>query len=268
MSNANAEFATAPSPRRSTLGCLLIERSHLRQLIEIESQIHYREPPPAGSEPFVVVRRRSPVLLSAPHGAITHRGCRRQEWHDEDDYTAGIVFLLAELCQTAAIATVWRTDDSDPNYHSLPRSPYKRALRELIQEAGVQWVIDLHGAANSSLAPHHLVDLGTRKEKQSLPADRLARLAGLIQNHLGPDTVSYNRFCAYRDGRTITAYSHGRLGLHAVQIELKSAVRVPLRRTDATAFAQYGPFAARPEKVIGMLQALVDFITGLGTPAS
>jgi hypothetical protein len=60
--------------------------------------------------------------------------------------------------------------------------------------------------------------------------------------------------------RTITAYSHGVLGLHAVQVELKSAVRVPERRVDATAYAESGPFSARPENVIGMLQALVDFI--------
>jgi hypothetical protein len=85
-------------------------------------------------------------------------------------------------------------------------------------------------------------------------------LAGLIESKLGKGTVSYNTFPAAVDHRTITAYSHGDLGLHAVQVELKSAVRVPVRRVDATAYASEGPFSAQPQDVIGLLQALADFI--------
>jgi len=40
-------------------------------------------------------------------------------------------------------------------------------------------------------------------------------------------------------------------------------VRVPERRVDATAYAESGPFAARPENVVGMLQALADFVAYL-----
>jgi hypothetical protein len=76
--------------------------------------------------------------------------------------------------------------------------------------------------------------------------------------------VSHNVFPARVNRRTITAYSHGVLGVHAVQVEMKSAVRVPERRVDTAAFAECGPFAARPEDVIGMLQALADFCAYLG----
>lgn len=240
-----------------------IVRDDVNQLVDIESRVHYAETPPPGRESFVVVRRRSPVVLSAPHGAITYRHNARELWHQEDDYTAGIALLLSERCATSALATIWRDAESDPNDHLERHSPYKRALRRLIQDTGARWVIDLHGLADASLPRPRLVDLGTRKEKASLPSDQLDRLVGLIESRLGRGTVHHNKFSAYRENRTITAFSHGALRLYAVQVELKSAVRVPFRRTDATAFAESGPFSADPEKVIGLLQALADFVVEL-----
>ena len=116
-----------------------ITAQHLAQFVDLESHVHYGQPPPPGREPFVVVRRPSPVLISAPHGAITHRNNERQEWHDEDDYTAGMALLLSELCGTSVLATIWRTDDSDPNYHAVRQSPYKQALAQLVNEMGIRW---------------------------------------------------------------------------------------------------------------------------------
>lgn len=245
-----------------------ITRDDVGRLVSIESHVHYGELPPPGRDPFVVVARPSPVLFSAPHGAITLRGNEHQVWHDEDDYTAALALFLSEQCQTSAIATTWRTDDSDPNYHPEPMSPFKRALRQLIETLGVRWVIDLHGAADTSLAPHQLVDLGTRREEQSLPLGQLDRLTCLLEARLGEGTVSHNVFAARKEHRTITAYSHGILGIHSVQVELKSAVRAPLRRTDSTAFATCGPFSARPEDVVGLMQALADFACGLSSTCS
>ena len=240
-----------------------IVRDDLDQLVAIESHVHYTELPPPERESFVVVRRSSPVVLSAPHGAITYRNNARELWHKEDDYTAGIALLLSERCGTSVMATVWRSADGDPNYHREKRSLDKRALRQLVEDAGARWVIDLHGLADSSLPPAQLVDLGTRKEKQSLPPDQLERLVERIETRLGHGTVHHNKLSAHREERTITAFSHGTLGLHAVQVELKSAVRVPHRRTDAAAFAESGPFSADPAQVIGLLQALADFVAGL-----
>lgn len=241
-----------------------VRRAHLLDLVRIESQIHYAVSPPEDRAPFVIVRHPSPVLLSAPHGAITYRGNTRETWHQEDDYTAGMALLLAQLCGTSAIATVWRTGDSDPNYHGEPRSPYKRALRALAAEAGVRWVVDLHASADASLPARVLVDLGTREELGSLPRGQLERFKGLLEATLGPGTVSQDRFPARREGRTITAFCHGVLGLHAVQVEMKSAVRAVVRRREATAYAEWGPYRADPADVLGMMGALAAFVGGLG----
>ena len=241
-----------------------VSSEHLSELVRIESEVHYAVPPPDGTAPFVIVRRPSPVLLSAPHGAITYRGSAGETWHQEDDYTAGMALLLARLCGTSAMATVWRTGDSDPNYHREPRSAYKRALRALVAEMRVQWVIDLHASADASLPACILVDLGTRQDLQSLPQAQLERLNGLLEAALGPGTVSRDRFPARREGRTITAFCHGVLGLHAVQVEMKSAVRAVVRRRDASAYAEWGPYRADPADVVGMMGALAAFVGGLG----
>jgi len=245
------------------LGHHSLTRQEVDRLIAIEAHVHYGVPPPSGREPFVVVRRPSPVLFSAPHGAITRRDNERETWHDEDDYTAGMALLLAELCDASAIATVWRTDDSDPNYHPEARSPYKRALKAVVCEMGVRWVIDLHGIADATLSPGRLVDLGTRRERHSLPPRLTARLTALIEGRVGRGTVNHNHLAAYRRNRTITAYCQDTLGIGAVQVEMKSAVRCAYRRTDATAFAEHGPFSAEPERVWGMLDALVEFCRDL-----
>jgi hypothetical protein len=44
---------------------------------------------------------------------------------------------------------------------------------------------------------------------------------------------------------------------------MKTSVRVPYRRTDASKYPTDGPYAAAPEDLIGMMQALVDIITAL-----
>ena len=239
---------------------MTITAADIVRLVSLESQIHYGEPPPPGREPFVIVRRRAPVLISAPHGAITHRNSYRQEWHPEDDFTASMALLLAERCGVPAIVTMWRTDNEDPNHHVEANSAYKRALKRVVERAGVRWVIDLHASADNSMPRDVLVDLGTRKEKQSLPPEALAELTRLIEEYIGAGSVSHNTFPARVNRRTIVAYCHGILGLHAVQVEMKSAVRAAERRADSTAYAESGPFSARPANVIGMLQALADFI--------
>lgn len=240
-----------------------VSREHLERLIALEAGVHYGSPPPAGQLPFVLVPRRSSVLLSAPHGASTYRNNRQETWHQEEDYTAGLALLLAEISQTSVIATMWRTDDSDPNYHPEGQSAYKRAVRQLVTEQGVRWVIDLHGAAQASLPPHQLVDLGYRQHKQSLPAYQVSVFTQLLEAQLGRGVVSYNVFPALQANRSITAFCQDSLGVYAVQIELKPAVRLAQRRLEASAYPHEGPYQAPPHLVLGLVQALADFIAWL-----
>jgi len=103
----------------------------IEQLIKIEAEVHYSELPPPECNPFIVIDRKSQIILSAPHGAITFRNDGKEVWHDEDEYTAGIALLLSKICGNSVIATIWRTVDSDPNQSPKERSDYKQALEGL-----------------------------------------------------------------------------------------------------------------------------------------
>jgi hypothetical protein len=246
---------------------VVINPDHINQLIAIESHVHYGKPPPPGMLPFVAISRKSPILLSAPHGARTYRNTPDEEWHEEDEYTAAMALLLSELCGTSVIATIWLTDNSDPNYHGEARSAYKQAVRKIVSTENIRWVIDLHGASQGTdrMEPNHLVDLGTRRELKSFPDAQLTQLHEFLESRLGEAIVSHNGFPAKENGRSITAFCHGELKLHAIQIEMKPAVRVARRRVDATMYGKPlsdggGPYTAPASQVLGMMQSLVDFI--------
>ncbi len=245
-----------------------VTSDHIEQLIRTEADIHYGIAPPPGRRPFIYLDRRSPVLLSAPHGCRTFRNRKGETWHAEDEYTAGMAFLLAELCQASVIATIWRTDDSDPNDTYEADSAYKRAVRRLAA-GDVRCVIDLHGSGEDSdaCAPAQLVDLGLGPEEAALPPPDAQAVRALIERRLGPEATDRKGcpgFPAARPNRTITAFAYQSLGLKAVQIEMKPSVRVAWRRVDATLYGKQGPhggpFRAPAGRLLNMLQALVDVI--------
>ena len=241
-----------------------ITEQHIKRLIEIESQVHYSLPPDIPRRPFVVIERKSPVLISAPHGAISLRNDQKQLWHEEDEYTAGMALLLGELCQASVIASTWKTIDSDPNYHFELRSPYKQEIRRLVKSKDIYWVIDLHGAGlnSTTLGKDKLIDIGTRKDEKSFNPETVKLFKDLLINNLRKNYISEDEFSAYatKTRMSITAFCHQTLGIDAMQIEMKPHVRVPMRRVDSSAYHSGEHFDPEPTKVIGMIQALVDLI--------
>ncbi len=253
---------------------MILSEQNVLRLIQIEAGIHYSELPPPDRAPFVVVRRESSIILSAPHGAITFRSNNDEIWHEEDEYTAGMALLLSELCETSVIATIWRTADSDPNEHGEARSAYKQELRRLVQTTNARWLIDLHGASEDSnkLASDQKMDLGIGKDNEYLPKLVHTSLVSILENHLGEGIAERNgkRGFPARDENRIAAFAHQPLGLNSVQIEMKASVRVALRRVDSTMYqkssSKYGgPFSAPAQNMIGVMQSLVEFIEYLKT---
>jgi hypothetical protein len=250
----------------------IIDSTHLQRLIEIESHVHYGELPPPGINPFVCIQRNSLVVVSAPHGARTFRNNTTEIWHEEDEYTAGMALLLAEICQTSVIATIWRTEESDPNEHGEGRSTYKRTLRQLVDTANpkLAWLIDLHGASNDSakMAPTQMADLGIGKRKDYLPNNAKQKLIAFLEKDLGKGVVEREDKSGWdaENENRIAAFAHDALHLSSMQIEMKPSVRVPLRRIDASMYGKAGPYSADENNVIAMLQALVDYIEFLKIP--
>jgi len=245
----------------------------IEQLIQIEAGIHYFASPPPGYLPFITVRRESPVILSAPHGAMTFRSNHIEMWHEEDEYTAGMALLLSQLCGTSVIATTWRTEDSDPNEHNEERSAYKRELRSLAAETNARWVIDLHGAGedNPRLFEKQKVELGTGGRDEYLPADVSRTLITILNKYLGKDVAYRNGMPGFRaeGANRIASFAYRELKVHSVRIEMKPSVRVPLRRTESSAYQKRtkygGPYSASTRNVLAMMQALGGFIEFLKT---
>ncbi|MCC6958031.1 MAG: hypothetical protein IT316_14620 [Anaerolineales bacterium] len=248
---------------------MILAEHVIEKLIQIESDVHYSELPPPDQEPFILVDRQSPVIISAPHGAMTYRNNGREIWHEEDEYTAGMALLLAELCKVSVIATIWRTADSDPNEHSKDQSGYKKKLDALFENGDVHWLIDLHGAGKKSrnLADTQLVDLGIGKCDDYLPIEATAYFRKQIENYLGQGVTSRegkNGFPA-SDPNRIAAFAKSYPNVYSVQVEMKPKVRIPRRRVDASMFTKSiedggGPYSAPAHHVVGMMQAIVDFI--------
>jgi hypothetical protein len=240
---------------------------HLKELIRIEKEVHYCFAPPQGRMPFIVIERDSPILLSAPHGAITFRNDAKRLWHEEDEYTAGMALLLAEIFQTSVIATTWKTCDSDPNFHHEPRSIYKREIRRIVRACGIRYVIDLHGASDTTekIPTGKLVDLGIRGDLNSLEPKLTNLLEKRINENLGGDFVNRNGFpaIAIEDLMTITAFSHHKLKIQSVQIEMRPLVRIPERRIDSSAYAKGEQLKSDPELVLSMMHGLGEFLLHL-----
>lgn len=232
----------------------------VQRLITLEAEVHYDEPTTNGADPFLVFENDSPVLVSAPHGARTFRNSAKETWHEEDEYTAGMARLLGETCGVSVIANVWRSDACDPNVHAEEKCRYKQRIRTLAATDRVRWVIDLHGASETSPnLGNSCVDLGTRKERRSMDVSHRDQLQTLIVAAFGAGSASADGFPALGVG-TITAFCQESLHVQAIQIEMKPSVRVPDRRIDASSFRQLGAYRAPAENVGKMLGALADFI--------
>lgn len=241
----------------------------VENLIQIERDIHYCELPPPDEKSFIFIDRQSPILLSAPHGAITFRNDDQEIWHPEDEYTAGLALLISGLCGTSVIATIWRNEKSDPNNSPKENSDYKQAMEDLLNDGKINWVIDLHGAKekNERLSDTQKVDVGIGVKREYLPNEVYKMLIHCIEMNLGhevTDRKGRKGFAAGESGR-IAAFAHSFQEVWSLQLEMKPEVRVARRRVNATMYGKPlseggGPYTAPANQVLGMMQALVDFI--------
>ncbi|KPL82380.1 hypothetical protein SE15_09400 [Thermanaerothrix daxensis] len=228
----------------------------LERLVALESEVAYKTPPAPGERYFRFLPGRLPILLSAPHGAAHVREGRLKE---EEDYTAALVRLVAELSGAHALFT-WRKADPDPGFY--PETPYKRALRQIVRRYSVRFIVDVHGCAayrDFGLA------LGTL-HGQSCPGERrliLSLLSRFGFRESGPwlsvVDVDHTFTANGRLGQeTITRFAWQRLGVPAAQFELHPQIRVVRRLSEAT---EREPFQGDRQMILRTVvffQALVE----------
>lgn len=241
---------------------MAIDDYNINQLIKIESEVNYTTPPPLDRQPFIVYKRNSKVLISAPHGTLSYRNNLKEKWHEEDEYTAGMAILLGELTGASVIANIWLSPDSDPNFHFENRCLYKQKIREVVNEKNIKYVIDLHGAkSDNEKMKDNFIDIGTRNDK-SLKTKNIESLQNTINEKFKTTVVSKNVFSASEKNAhmSITAFCDEILKIEAVQIEMKPIVRVPLQKLTSSALSKGIIHEVNKVYVKYMLESLVIFI--------
>lgn len=165
---------------------------------------------------YSIVEGSLPVLVSAPH-AINH--FREHAVKPADMYTGSLALLLQKLTNCYCIYSNSFSKE-DPNY--ILGGEYKAALRALVKEHRIQFVIDLHGA---SKLREFDIDLGTLYGT-SIRENNLNDVIGIFNNNGITNVRQNHTFSASHPG-TITSYCAKELLVQSIQIEINRNYRNP-----------------------------------------
>jgi len=227
----------------------------ITRLKELEADVRYQEPATPTEPEWGYTPGRLPILLSAPHAAAHVRAGKPKE---EDEFTAGLARLIAEQ-SGAHVLYARRKSLKDPNWHL--DAPYKAFLADIVQKAGIRFVLDIHGAVSHT---DFGMALGTNRAR-SCPSELDLIIKTLARYGFTPEAEGLNRldidqaFPSTGPG-SITRFLSEQLGVPAIQIEINAHLRIAERRRDAT---KPQPFRAAPERIENAVQALVAVVTEL-----
>ncbi len=229
------------------------------RLVGLESDVHYRELASEEEPEFLHIPGKTPVLLSAPHGATHTRDGKEKE---EDEYTAGFARLVADLTNAHALYAR-RKSRTDPN--DDPHAPYRHRLRSLVSDFHIRFVVDIHGARNERA---FAVALGTING-ESCPAQQDLIVETFEAYSFGQAMPPSDRLVVNHPALTggvsqdtITRFVSQRLGVPAAQIELHETCRIVKRFKDAHLKK---PFHGDEEKIERMIRACVAVVEKLAS---
>ncbi|NPV76689.1 MAG: hypothetical protein HPY59_09995 [Anaerolineae bacterium] len=230
----------------------------LKRLAALEADVIYRQPTQAGEEEFRYLPGSRRVLVSAPHGAAHIRNGRLKE---EDEYTAAIARYLAEVTGAHALY-LRRQSATDSNYD--PETEYKRALRTIIRQENIRFVLDLHGASDDHLFGIALGTMNGRSCPEQFPMIlEVFGKYGFRQDARGSYRLDVDgRFTGAGGARqeTITRFVRDTLGVPSLQIELASHIRVVQVPLDGKLPQVY---RGDPELIERTMAALTELVSRL-----
>lgn len=231
----------------------------IEQLIDSERDIRYQEFAGINEPEYLHQTGTLSVLISAPHGAVHTRNGSEKE---EDEYTAGLARLIGTITG-AHVIYARRKSKTDPNADSV--APYKQALLQIVQEHGINFVMDLHGANKDR---DFGIALGTMhgkscSEQEKLIIVRSFERHGISEagNNLSRLDID-NQLSGEGDQRRepIIKFCH-RNTLPAAQIEINAWLRIPARRADATAPDK--DFKGELKLIKNIIKALSDVVASI-----
>ena len=232
--------------------------SLIDHLVQLESEILYQLPPSTGKLEFNYIPGSTPLLLSAPHGAVHTRNGKLKV---EDEYSAAFARFVAEMTG-AHVLYACRKSGTDPNWY--PDVPYKKALKQIVETARIGFVLDLHG---SSARREFGLALGTMSGA-SCPAQRGLILETLEKSGFAVENYGLNRLdldhtftgAGGEKQETITRFTWQKLKVAAAQLEVNAHLRVAFRKPDASLPK---PFAGNPERIKNAVLAIQELVRAL-----
>jgi phage replication-related protein YjqB (UPF0714/DUF867 family) len=231
----------------------------ISRLMELETDIQYQEYATETEPEYRYSAGTRPIMISAPHGAAhTRNGISK----DEDEFTAGMARLLGERT-SAHVLYSRRKSATDPN--ADPIAPYKKYLQEIIQKNQIEFVIDLHGAKDSSsfgIAVGTMHGTSCDEEQKQIIIKTLEDF-GFSENNSGLFRLDVDNELPAMGTDTrvpITRFCH-ELSIPAIQIELNAWLRIPKRR-EGVATSKV-PFDGKLDMIDKTLIALSEVVFSL-----
>jgi hypothetical protein len=218
--------------------------------IEFE-KIKYNQ---ASEDYFETQEGNIPILISAPHGA---RHLRKGKWKEEDEYTASIAIKLAEATGAHVIYVKNKTYE-DPNY--IKRTRYKDTIREIVQNDGIKFLIDLHGVNKDR--PFKIC-VGTRYDnnnQSSCPTYKHI-IEEALRDFQEPPIFNRRNFKAKKK-ETVTSFAQKECGIESAQVEINARYRIVARKPDSSkAMSGEDPvFKAKDKDVLDLFNHLKEMI--------
>lgn len=222
--------------------------------IEFEEIDYCKESP----DYFNVIKGNIPILISAPHGAVH---LRNGSWKEEDEYTASIAIKLGQTTGAHVIFVKNRTTE-DSNYDESTK--YKDAAKSLIEENGIRFLADIHGASPSR---SFRIDVGIIDEKD-MGKCSCPKLKPVIEESFkGFQTRLFNQIFDAALTGTMTSFAKRICGIEAAQFEINAKYRIIQRKPEST-MAKKGKerdYKAREEDVLELFNRLMDMILKIET---
>jgi hypothetical protein len=232
------------------------------RLVGLESDVRYCQRADESEPEFLHIPGETHVLLSAPHGA-THT--RDGEEKEEDEYTAGLARLVAELAG-AHVLYARRRSATDPN--ADPEAPYRHLLRSVVDGFQIRFVLDLHGVRDERA---FAIALGTM-DGESCPDQEELLIETFEAHGFGTErppahrlVVNDPRFTGGLSQDTVTRFVSQDLAVPAAQVELHEACRIVKRFKDAHLETPFHGDRATIERVI---KACVEIVRRVGASDS
>ena len=224
----------------------------LRDIRAIEfEQIQYNS---ESDDYFGIIEGNIPILLSAPHGTKHLRDAR---WKGEDEYTSSLAIKLGELTGAHVIYVKNRTQEDS---NCVPNTRYKDAIRKLVDERGIKFLADIHGADSRR---DYKINIGIIDE-EDMGKCSCPRCKPIIEETIRAFQYPLFNLDAFTAAlpETVTSFARHTCGIEAAQFEINARYRIVERKPDSTrAMSGDDPdFRSEGKKILELIRYLEEMM--------